>query len=62
MKKANKPAPRSKWAVPTVRDVYAQVKVAQTMLMRIPDADLAIVKREMHILEDMLWQFSEGDK
>ena len=45
------------WYTPTIRDVYAQVLVAKTMLDRIPDQDLAVVKREMGILEDMLWQF-----
>lgn len=45
------------WYRPEVKDVYAQVLVAKTMLDRIPDQDLAIVKREMGILEDMLWQF-----
>ena len=45
------------WYTPTVKDVYAQLKVAETMLSRICDPNLAIVKREMYILEDMLWQF-----
>jgi hypothetical protein len=47
------------WYTPTVKDVYAQLKVAETMLSRCTDPALAIVKREMYILEDMLWQFSE---
>ena len=46
------------WYTPTVKDVYAQLKVAETMLSRICDPNLAIVKREMYILEDMLWQFA----
>ena len=46
------------WYRPTVKDVYAQVMAAKTMLDRIPDPQLAIVKREMGILEDMLWQFT----
>ena len=50
---------RNKWTSPTLADVYAQILVSQTMLMRIPDGELAIVKREMDILEDMLWQFCE---
>ena len=45
------------WYTPTVKDVYAQLKVAETMLSRICDPNLAIVKREMYILEDMMWQF-----
>ena len=45
------------WYAPKITDVYAQFQIAQTMLMRIPDAELAIVKREMAIVEDMLWQF-----
>jgi hypothetical protein len=54
-------APRaneSVWYSPTVADVYAQVLAAKTMLDRIPNAELAIVKREMGILEDMMWQFA----
>ena len=45
------------WTVPTIADVYAQVLVAQTMLMRIPDIELAPVKHEMGVLEDLVWQF-----
>ncbi len=45
------------WYTPTVADVYAQLKVAETMLSRIPNEELAVVKREMYILEDMMWQF-----
>ena len=45
------------WTQPTVADVYAQLKVAETMLSRICDPNLAVVKREMYLLEDMLWQF-----
>ena len=61
-KKQARAAPKKRttmneWYEPTIEDVYAQLKVAQTMLARIPDADLAVVKREMGILEDMMWQF-----
>jgi len=45
------------WYTPTVADVYAQLKVAEQMLSRIEDPNLAVVKREMYLLEDMLWQF-----
>ena len=45
------------WTQPTVADVYAQLKVAAQMLSRIEDPNLAVVKREMYLLEDMLWQF-----
>lgn len=44
------------WYTPTLADVYAQVKVAETMLSRTTDPNLAVVKREMYILEDMMWQ------
>ena len=44
------------WYTPTIRDVYAQLKVAEQMLSRIPDQELATVKREMYLLEDMMWQ------
>ena len=45
------------WMQPTVADVYAQLKVAAQMLSRIDNPNLAVVKREMYLLEDMLWQF-----
>ena len=45
------------WYAPSVKDVYAQLMIAKTMLDRIPDQELAIVKREMGLLEDMVWQF-----
>lgn len=48
------------WYTPTVADVYAQLKVAEQMLSRINDPELATVKREMYLLEDMLWQFKDG--
>lgn len=45
-----------KWYQPTIRDVYAQVLEAKSMLDRIPDMQLAAAKREMYILEDILYQ------
>ena len=48
------------WYTPTIRDVYAQLKVAEQMLSRIPDQELAVVKREMYLLEDMMYQFVGG--
>lgn len=45
------------WYAPSVKDVYAQLMIAKTMLDRIPDQELAVVKREMGLLEDMVWQF-----
>ena len=48
------------WYRPAVKDVYAQVLVAKTMLDRIPDQELAVVKREMYLLEDMMYQFISG--
>ena len=45
------------WYAPSVKDVYAQLMIAKTMLDRIPDQELAPVKREMGLLEDMVWQF-----
>ena len=50
--------PEDAWYRPNVRDVYAQVMVAKNMLDRINDVDLAVVKREMNLLEDLLWQFA----
>ena len=48
------------WTQPTVKDVYAQLKVVETMLSRCTDPALAIVKRKMYDLEDTMWQFIEG--
>lgn len=48
------------WTQPTVKDVYAQLKVAETMLSRCTDPALAIVKRKMYELEDTMWQFLGG--
>lgn len=48
------------WTQPTVKDVYAQLKVAETMLSRCTDPALAIVKRKMYELEDTMWQFWGG--
>ena len=45
------------WYRPTIKDVYAQLKVAETMLSRCTDPALAIVKRKMYELEDTMWQF-----
>ena len=48
------------WYTPTIKDVYAQFKVAEQMLSRCTDPALAIVKRKMYDLEDTMWQFIEG--
>ena len=45
------------WYTPTLKDVYAQLKVAEQMLSRCSDPALAIVKRKMYDLEDTMWQF-----
>ena len=45
------------WYTPTIKDVYAQLKVAEQMLSRCPDPALAIVRRKMYDLEDTMWQF-----
>ena len=44
------------WYRPTTRDVYAQLMVAKTMLDRVPDPHLIVVKRDMSILDEMLYQ------
>ena len=48
------------WYTPTIKDVYAQLKVAEQMLSRCTDPALAIVRRKMYDLEDTMWQFLEG--
>lgn len=45
------------WYTPTVKDVYAQLKVAEQMLSRCTDPELDIVRRKMYDLEDIMWQF-----
>lgn len=45
------------WYTPTVKDVYAQLKVAEQMLSRCTDPALDIVRRKMYDLEDTMWQF-----
>ena len=45
------------WYTPTIKDVYAQLKVAEQMLSRCTDPALAIVRRKMYDLEDTMWQF-----
>ena len=46
------------WYTPKIEDVYAQLKVAETMLSRIPDIELTPVRRKMFELEDLMWQFA----
>ena len=35
---------------------YNIAKSLKDMLDMLPDSDLAMVKREMHVVEDLLWQ------
>lgn len=46
------------WYTPKIEDVYAQLKVAETMLSRIPDIELTPVRKKMFELEDLMWQFA----
>lgn len=48
------------WYTPTVKDVYAQFKVAEQMLSRVNDPSLAYVKRKVYEVEDLIWQFIGG--
>jgi hypothetical protein len=56
--RARKHTANEQWNTPSITDVYAQVQVARTMLNRINDPHLTLVKREMDILEGLLWQFA----
>jgi hypothetical protein len=47
------------WYTPTVKDVYAQFKVAEQMLSRCTDPALDHVKRKVYEVEDLIWQFIE---
>ena len=48
---------RCVWARPTVADVYAQVLQAEAMMERVPDDGLAIVRREIGLLAEMMGQY-----
>ena len=48
------------WYTPTIKDVYAQFKVAEQMLSRVNDPSLAYVKRKVYEVEDLIWQFIGG--
>lgn len=48
------------WYTPTIKDVYAQFKVAEQMLSRVNDPALAYVKRKVYEVEDLIWQFIGG--
>ena len=52
MKKKRKPK------VPQIAVVqcYNIAKMLLDMLNMLPDTDLAMAKREMHVVEDLLWQ------
>lgn len=45
------------WYAPTVKDVYAQFKVAEQMLSRCNDPALAHIKLKVYEVEDLIWQF-----
>ena len=45
------------WYTPTVKDVYAQFKVAEQMLSRCKDPALAHIKRKVYEVEDLIWQY-----
>ena len=47
---------RCVWARPTVADVYAQVSEAAAMMERVTDDGMAVVRREILLLLDMLGQ------
>ena len=48
---------RCVWARPTVSDVYAQVLQAEAMMERVPDEGLAVVRREIGLLAEMMGQY-----
>ena len=48
---------RCVWARPTVADVYAQVLQAEAMMERVPDDGLAVVRREIGLLAEMIGQY-----
>lgn len=48
---------RCVWARPTVADVYAQVSEAAAMMDRVTDDGLAVVRREISLLLEMMGQY-----
>lgn len=48
---------RCVWVRPTVADVYAQVLQAEAMMERVPDDGLAVVRREIGLLAEMMGQY-----
>ena len=48
---------RCVWARPTVADVYAQVLQTEAMMERVPDDGLAVVRREIGLLAEMMGQY-----
>ena len=48
---------RCVWARPTVADVYAQALQAEAMMERVPDDGLAVVRREIGLLAEMMGQY-----
>ena len=43
-------------------EIYAMICDAMNRMAQIPDAELATAKREMYVLEDLLWQAITDDK
>ena len=39
-----------------VNEMYSMCRTLQEMLSKFPDKDLAEVKAEMYVVEDLLWQ------
>lgn len=39
-----------------LNEVYALIRDAMNRMSQIPDSELASAKRQMYVLEDMLWQ------
>lgn len=39
-----------------VNELYSMCRTLQEMLSKFPDRDLAEVKAEMYVVEDLLWQ------
>ena len=40
----------------SVNELYHMARTLQEMLSKFPDSDLAKVKAEMYVVEDLLWQ------
>ena len=45
-----------------LREVYSLIREAMNKMAEIPDSNLAYAKKQMYVLEDLLWQAITDDR